>query len=84
MRTTSSAVAITLTNSGSSPLTISGIAVAGTDPGDFGQTNNCPVSPASLAVNGLHNQCDFHAGREARSAAITVTDNGAAALNRWP
>ena len=79
VRTTSSAVAITLTNSGSSPLTISGIAVAGTDPGDFGQTNNCPVSPATIAVNGF---CTINVtftplAANARSAAITITDNGA-------
>ena len=80
VNTTSSAVAITLTNSGPSPLTISGIAVTGTDPGDFAQTNNCPVSPATIAVNGF---CTINvtftpSAANARSAAITITDNGAA------
>ncbi len=41
--------AITLTNSGTGPLTISSIAVGGTNAGDFSQTNTCPVSPATLA-----------------------------------
>ncbi len=47
--TTSAAKAVTLTNTSSTyALTISSITV-GTD---FSQTNNCPVSPATLATNG--------------------------------
>jgi Abnormal spindle-like microcephaly-assoc'd, ASPM-SPD-2-Hydin/Beta-propeller repeat len=46
--TTSAAKMVTLTNTSPTyALTISGIAVAG----DFKQTNNCPVSPATLAAN---------------------------------
>jgi len=37
---------VTLTNSGTSALTISSIATSG----DFAQTNTCPVSPATLAA----------------------------------
>ncbi len=79
VNTTSTARAITVTNSGPSPLTISGIAVTGTNPGDFAQTNNCPVSPTAIAVNGF---CTINvtftpAAANARSAAITITDNGA-------
>jgi glucuronoarabinoxylan endo-1,4-beta-xylanase len=40
------AQAVTLSNLGSAPLTISGIAVDGTAPADFSQTNNCAVSLA--------------------------------------
>ena len=43
----SPAQAVTLTNSGTGPLTISSIAFAGTSPTSFTQINNCP---ASLAV----------------------------------
>jgi hypothetical protein len=47
--TTSAAKSLTLTNDGGSgPLTISSISASG----DYGQTNTCPVSPATLAVGG--------------------------------
>ncbi|HEY1757394.1 MAG TPA: choice-of-anchor D domain-containing protein, partial [Bryobacteraceae bacterium] len=78
VNTTSGAQAITLTNSGPSPLTISSIAVTGTNSGDFAETNNCPVSPATVAVNGV---CTINVtftplAASLFSAAITVTDNG--------
>ncbi len=40
--TTSSPQTVTLTNASNSPLTITSIAVTGTDSAPFGQTNNCP------------------------------------------
>jgi hypothetical protein len=43
--TVSPAQPVTLTNCGTAPLTISSISVTG----DFSQTNNCPVLPATLA-----------------------------------
>lgn len=45
--TTSIAQEIVLTNTGSGPLTISGIA---TTAGDFGHSSNCPASPSALAA----------------------------------
>jgi hypothetical protein len=50
--TTSAAQAITLTNSGGSPLTIASIVLAGANAAEFLQTNNCPISPATLAAGG--------------------------------
>src|SRR5437773_441409 len=50
--TTSPAQNATLTNSSSAPLTISSISLTGANTGDFNQTNNCPLSPSTLAVNG--------------------------------
>ncbi len=41
---TSAAQYVMLTNTGNISLTISSIQIAGTDSGDFGQTNNCPTS----------------------------------------
>ena len=41
---------VTLTNSGSAPLTISSIVISGTGISEYTQTNNCPVSPATLAA----------------------------------
>jgi hypothetical protein len=46
---TSAAQQLTLTNAGGGTLSISGIAIAGGNAADFGETNNCP---ASLAPNG--------------------------------
>jgi Cep192 domain 4 len=45
--TTSVPQSVILTNTGDAPLTIASINVIGT----FSQSNNCPVSPATLAVN---------------------------------
>ena len=47
--TTSGPMAATLTNNQSSPLTIFSIQMTGTNPGDYSQTNNCPISPNTLA-----------------------------------
>jgi hypothetical protein len=74
--TTSAAQTITLTNGGPNPLAITGIAMGGTNPGDFAQTNNCP---ATVAVNGT---CTINVtftptAANARSAAVMITDNGA-------
>ena len=77
VNTTSASQAITLTNNGPGAATISSIAITGTDPRDFAQNNNCPMSPATLAVNGF---CTINVtftplAANARSAAITITDN---------
>jgi len=40
---------ITIGNPSGTPIGITSVAVAGTDPGDFAETNTCPVSPATLA-----------------------------------
>ena len=70
---TSAVQTITLTNSGTAELTISSIAVSG----DFAQTNNCPISPATVAVAAT---CTIDvtftpAATGERTGAITVTDN---------
>ncbi|HLJ33130.1 MAG TPA: N,N-dimethylformamidase beta subunit family domain-containing protein [Ktedonobacteraceae bacterium] len=74
--TTSTAKTITLTNSGTSALTISNIGLAGTNSGDFAQTNNCP---GTLAANA---NCTISitftpAANGSRSASLTLTDNAA-------
>lgn len=75
--TASSAQSVTLTNSGTAPLTISSIAVSGTNASDFAQTNTCPASSATLAVNA---NCSISvtftpAATGARTASVTITDN---------
>jgi hypothetical protein len=47
--TTSPAQTVTLTNNGTTALTINNISTTGTNAGDFGLTNTCPASPATLA-----------------------------------
>jgi hypothetical protein len=76
---TGGAQAITMTNDGPGAVTIGDMAVTGANPGDFAQTNNCPVSPATIAVNGF---CTINVtftpqAANLRSAAVTITDNGA-------
>ena len=75
---TSPVSTITIKNLQSSPLTITGITVAGTNPGDFGIVSNlCPVSPATLPGN---MSCSVTvaftpAATGARSAMLSVANN---------
>jgi hypothetical protein len=76
--TTSVAQNVTLTNNGPGALTISGISITGTNAADFGRTNNCPVSPTTLAVNAT---CSISVtftpkAGGGRVAGMTITDNG--------
>jgi hypothetical protein len=71
--TTSAAMAVKLTNTGTGPLTINSI----TPSGDFAQTNTCPVSPATLAATGT---CTINVtftptATGARTGTLTVSDN---------
>ena len=75
--TTSSAQSVTFTNSGTAPLTISSIAVTGTNASDFAQTNTCPASSATLAVSA---NCSISvtftpSATGNRTASVTITDN---------
>ena len=74
--TTSPATIVTLTNVGTTSLTISSIAITGTNSGNFGQSNTCGTS---LAVSA---SCTISVkfrptATGARSAAISITDNAA-------
>ena len=66
--------AVTLTNSGTQPLTISSIAVTGSNTGDFAQTNDCPatVQPAAICTISI---AFLPTSTGSRSAAVTITDN---------
>jgi hypothetical protein len=75
--TSSAAQSVTVTNSGTAPLTISSIAISGTNSGDFNLTNMCPLNPATLAVNA---NCQVNvtfnpAASGMRDASLTITDN---------
>jgi hypothetical protein len=71
---TSATQNITLSNTGTAALTISGITLAGTNPADFHQTNTCG---ASLAVGGNCSITVFFtpSAAGARSATVSVSDN---------
>lgn len=43
---------VTVSNTGTAPLTITGIGLAGANPGQFAETNTCGTFPASIAVGG--------------------------------
>jgi hypothetical protein len=75
--TTSAAQSVTLTNSGTAPLTIASIAITGANGGDFGETNNCPASTSSLAVGA---KCAINVtftptATGNRAASVSITDN---------
>jgi len=73
--TTSGRKIITLTNKGTVTLSISGIAITGTNPGDFAEGDNCGTSLAagascSIAVTFTPTTTG------PRSANVSVSDNG--------
>jgi hypothetical protein len=77
--TTSAAKAVTLTNTRAASLSITNIAIAGVDPGDFGPpTGTCPIAPATLGAGA---SCTISvtftpAAAGGRSASLSITDNG--------
>jgi hypothetical protein len=69
---------VTLQNNGTGPLTISSIAITGTNPGDFTQTNNCPIGSATSLAAGK--ACSIAVtfaptGTGSRSASLSVSDS---------
>jgi hypothetical protein len=81
--TTSPAQGITLTNSGSAALTISGITVTGTNLGDFAQTNTCPAS-LGAGANCTISVAFTPVAAGARSAAVSIADNAAGSPQTVP
>ncbi len=73
--TASAPQALTLSNTGIGPLTINGIALGGTNPGNFAQTNTCGTFPVTLPVGGA---CTINVtfspigSKGPRSAALNV------------
>src|SRR6185437_3954375 len=77
--TTTNSQTITVTSDGTSPLSISSIAVAGNSQGDFTEQDNCPTGSTTLAVNA---SCTITVtfnptANGARDASITIIDNAA-------
>jgi 6-phosphogluconolactonase (cycloisomerase 2 family) len=72
----SASTPITLTNSGFATLTIGTISIAGANPADFSQTNNCPATLSSGA------SCTFNVAFAPqavgeRAASLNIADNSA-------
>jgi len=71
---------VLLTNTGTSPVTISSIVLGGTNPGDFAISDGCPLSPSTLQQGPLSNTCGVGVSftptaAGARTATIKVTDS---------
>ncbi len=74
INTASAAQNVTLTNAGTGPLSITSIAVTGTNPTDFAQTNGCGISlPAGTSCMIAVTFKPVATG--SLSATLTVTDN---------
>ena len=75
--TTSAPQTVTLTNAGDAPLTISGLALTGTNAGDYAQTNTCPISPATLNPGSTCTiSVTFTPGQIGTlTGTLTITDN---------
>ena len=76
---TSAAQTITLSNTGTGPLTITSIAVTGTNSGDFAETNSCPASNSTLAAGA---NCTISITFKpttigSRTCSVSITDNAA-------
>jgi hypothetical protein len=74
---TGSSQTITLTSDGTTPLSITGIGVSGTNASDYTEQDNCPTGSTTLAVN---SSCTITvtfnpAADGARDASITIVDN---------
>ncbi len=75
--TTSTTQTVTLTNTGTATLTVTTIALTGANAGDFTQSNNCPISPSTLATSA---SCTFNvsfspSANGARSASVSISDS---------
>ena len=74
MGTTSSGSIVTLTNTGTATLNITGITITGTNTGDFSQTNTCGASLTAGSACPITVKFSPKA-TGARSASVSITDN---------
>ena len=81
--TTSAAKTVTLKNTGTTTLTISGIAITGTNGGDFAQTHTCGSSltaGASCTISVTFKPT----ASGTRTSALSITDNAAGSPQKVP
>jgi hypothetical protein len=72
---TSAAQGITLTNTGNSTLTISGLAISGTNASEFGESDNCVGSVAAGAICTINVTFSPTATTGTRTGILSITDN---------
>src|SRR5207248_1914558 len=77
LNTASAAQTVTLTNSGTTPLTITSISDTGANAGDFTETTTCPLSPSALAAGA---NCTISVtfkptATGSRTASLSIADN---------
>jgi hypothetical protein len=75
--TTSSAMAVSLTNVGSTAVTVYSSTMGGANPTDFAQTNNCGASVAAGATC-VYDVTFTPGGTGVRSATLSINDSGGA------
>jgi hypothetical protein len=80
---TSAAQTITLSNTGSFALAINGISMTGMNPGDFGQTNNCPPT-LGAGASCLLNVFFSPTVQGSRTANVSIADNAAGSPQTIP
>ncbi|HXA00004.1 MAG TPA: SBBP repeat-containing protein [Candidatus Dormibacteraeota bacterium] len=68
-------VPITLTSNGTAPLHISSVALSGTNPGDFSQTNNCVGTVLAVNATCTINVSFTPSAETARTATLVITDD---------
>jgi len=73
--TTSAPMPVTVTNSGSADLTISTVALGGTDSGDFSESDTCANATLHAGANCTVNVAFSPLGSGSRTGTLTVTDN---------
>lgn len=74
--TTSASQSVTLTNAGTSALSITSVSITGTNPGDYAQTNTCGTSVAAGASCSL-SVTFTPAASGTRTASVSIADNAA-------
>jgi len=77
-------VPITLTSNGTAPLHVSSVALSGTNPGDFSQTNNCVGTALAVNATCTINVSFTPSAETARTATLVVTDDAVVAMQSVP
>jgi sugar lactone lactonase YvrE len=81
--TTTPAQTVTISNTGETSVSISSISISGANSASFGQTNNCPISPALLLPG---NSCQIFVtftplALGANTASLVITDSQGVLVN---
>ena len=74
---TTTSQTVTVTNSGSSALHVSGVALSGSNPGDFSETNTCIGNVVAVQGNCTITVAFAPQTQGQRTASLLITDDGA-------